>query len=432
MVVAAVVWSILAAEMTETINVAPVWAGHPVGFCLLTHGDRQFVAYYDADRRMTVATRSLDQPLWHTRTLPEKLGWDSHNYVTLAIDDAGRIHLSGNMHGVPLKYYRTREPLDIDTFEPATMVGRRENRVTYPRFFRGPEEAFLFTYRDGSSGNGDQVFNIYDLSTQTWRRLLDTPLTSGNGKANAYLNGPAPGPDGFYHMVWVWRDHPGCESNHDPSYARSRDLIHWENAQGSPLTLPLTMNSPCVVDPVRPGGGVINGNVELGFDGQHRPVVSYHKYDGHGVTQVYNARFENGAWHIQQASAWDYRWDFRGGGAIVFEVEVSCVEPAGPGRLRQTYTHTKYGSGAWLLDEATLKPLETLPLHGVNAEAPSKLTTDVGLRQVSDSGSSDDPGVRYVLRWETLPANRDKPRDGSPPPPSMLRVVRIADSWERG
>lgn len=416
----------LAADLPGTVDVAPVWSGHPVGFCLLTHGHRQFVAYYDADRTMTVAARSLDETTWHTRALPEKLGWDSHNYVTLAIDDAGRLHLSGNMHGVPLKYYRTREPLDIDTFEPAAMVGDREDRVTYPRFFRGPEGAFLFTYRDGRSGNGEQIFNVYDTPTRTWRRLLDTPLTSGNGKANAYLQGPIPGPDGWYHMVWVWRDHPGCESNHDPSYARSRDLIHWENAAGAPLTLPLTMESPCVVDPVPAGGGVINGNVELGFDGHQRPVVSYHKYDAHGVTQVYNARFENGAWNIQQASAWDYRWEFRGGGAIVFEVELSAVHVAGTGRLRQTYTHVTHGSGAWLLDEATLTPLETIPSRGVDDVAPSKLTTDLGRRQAADSGSSDEPGVRYVLQWETLPANRDKPREGLPPPPSMLRVVRLA------
>jgi hypothetical protein len=41
------------------VDVAPVWAGHPVGFDLLTHGDRQFVAFYDAERNMTVAARTL-------------------------------------------------------------------------------------------------------------------------------------------------------------------------------------------------------------------------------------------------------------------------------------------------------------------------------------------------------------------------------------
>src|SRR5262245_11412001 len=37
--------------VVEALDVAPVWAAHPVGFGLLTHGGRQFVAFYDAERR---------------------------------------------------------------------------------------------------------------------------------------------------------------------------------------------------------------------------------------------------------------------------------------------------------------------------------------------------------------------------------------------
>ena len=40
--------------LIKTVAVAPVWAGHPVGFDLLTHGDGQFIAFYDAERKMTV------------------------------------------------------------------------------------------------------------------------------------------------------------------------------------------------------------------------------------------------------------------------------------------------------------------------------------------------------------------------------------------
>ena len=42
----------------EVIDVERVWSGHSVGFSLLTHGDNQYAAYYDANRRMTVATPS--------------------------------------------------------------------------------------------------------------------------------------------------------------------------------------------------------------------------------------------------------------------------------------------------------------------------------------------------------------------------------------
>jgi len=61
------------------IDVAPVWAGHPVGFALVTAGDRQAVGFYDADRRLTVAVRSCGDPNWVFVPLPRTTGWDSHN-----------------------------------------------------------------------------------------------------------------------------------------------------------------------------------------------------------------------------------------------------------------------------------------------------------------------------------------------------------------
>jgi hypothetical protein len=39
----------------------------------------------------------------------------------------------------------------------------------------------------------------------------------------------------------VWRDTPACETCHDISYIRSRDMVHWENAAGKPLALPIKL-----------------------------------------------------------------------------------------------------------------------------------------------------------------------------------------------
>ncbi len=43
------------AIVVDTLNIAPVWAGDPVGFSLITQPPYQFIAYYDANRQMTVA-----------------------------------------------------------------------------------------------------------------------------------------------------------------------------------------------------------------------------------------------------------------------------------------------------------------------------------------------------------------------------------------
>jgi len=412
----------------QVIDIAPVWSGHPVGFHLLTRGDRQFVAFYDAERQMTVGSRRLDETAFRLVRLPERVGWDSHNYIRMTVDDDGCLHLAGNMHCVPLKYFRTAKPHDVATFERIeAMVGREERRVTYPHFLRGPGGALIFTYRDGGSGRGNQIYNVYDHAAKAWRRLIETPLTDGQGKMNAYLSGPTKGPDGRYHLVWVWRDTPDCATNHDPSYARSRDLLHWETVRGEPVRLPMTLQTPgLIVDPVPAGGGVINGNVALGVDGRGRPIVSYHKFDAAGNTQVYNARFEAGAWRVRQVTEWDYRWEFGGGGSIEFEVRVGGVRAGPDGRLTQSYRHPTHGSGTWMLDEATLKPVGRAPSREARVPkalgSPESKAPGIQVRWHWSEGQGGRPGVRYALRWETLGRNRDRPRPGPPPQPSMLRL----------
>src|ERR1044072_6272746 len=66
--IAALLALVCAAEpkVARVIDISPVWAGHPVGFALLTHNDRQYIAFYDAERRMTVAARTLDSDRWDT------------------------------------------------------------------------------------------------------------------------------------------------------------------------------------------------------------------------------------------------------------------------------------------------------------------------------------------------------------------------------
>lgn len=410
------------------IDVAPVWAGHPVGFALLAHGDQQYAAFYDAERKLTVASRGLSETKWHFVVLPETLGWDSHNYIAMAMDDDGFLHLSANMHVKPLVYFRTSKPGDIDTFHRRrSMVGRNEIKCTYPQFMRGPAKEFIFTYRDGSSGSGDQYYNVYDAKSQTWRRLMEEPLTSGEGDMNAYLGPFRLGPDDYYHLAWIWRNTGGCETNHDISYARTKDMVHWETGAGKSLKLPITLAKADIVDPVPPKGGAINGNVTVGFDSHKRVIVTYIKYDDKGFTQVYNARLEDGRWKTYKASSWDYRWDFGGNGSIPFEVRVSAISVGSDGRLRQPYNNAKCGSGTWVLDETSLKVVEDIrnPQPAAAPVAASPLVDKLETRACGDSGSSGKPGVRYMLRWETLGVNRDKRREGNPPPPSMLKLVRI-------
>ena len=416
------------AIVVDKLDIAPAWAGDPVPLALVTQSPYQFVAYYDAQREMTVVQRNLNERTWTITKLGIITGWDSHNYIAMVIDDNGDLHVSGNMHAVPLIYFRTAQPRNASTLVKLNkMVGINESSVTYPIFFRGPENEFIYTYRDGYSGNGNQIYNIYDLKTKTWKRLLDKPLTNGEGKRNAYFNGPVLGPDGYFHLAWVWRESGDCSSNHDLSYARSKDLVSWETSNGKPLTLPMTLENCEIVDPVPQKGGIINNNDRIGFDQEGRVTISYHKNDANNYTQPWTARSENGVWRRYQTTNWPWHWNFSGGGAIVFDIQLGPIVKENDGSLTQTFYHLIFGNGTWSINPETLRATsiinwETIPpsLMKVEGTFPG-----LGVLIVEDSGQHSVNDTRFVIRWEALPANRDQPRPPPYPPPSMLRVYAV-------
>jgi hypothetical protein len=436
--------------IVKSWDIAPVWAGHRVPFCLFTHGGKQFVTYYDTQRRTTVAERSLDSDQWKITCLAEqfplspdgkiKNNWavtqfDSHNYWRMGADEDGHLHLSGNMHGHPLRYLRTTNPLDSTSFEKLhQMTGENEKKATYPDFFHDPAGRLVFLYRDGQSGNGVQIFNVYDHKKKLWSRLTDQPLFSGEGDVSAYYMSPVQDKKGTFHVAWIWRETGAAETCFNVCYMRSKDLVHWETSDGKPLTLPVVRSTSEVVDPVPVKGGILNNWQKIGFDSQGRVLISYFKYDDAGKSQIYVARRETDGWKIHQISNWDYRWAFKGGGAVGNQISTYAIEPLANGKLLQKYWHVKHGFCGWILDADSLKVIEDWNSEFDERRALSKLeSTDENMHvQLGyDFGNSNEPGYKYVIRWETRPSNRDKEFPGPPPKPTMLRVYKVVDSQKK-
>lgn len=434
----------------DTVEVGATWAGHYVDQALLTDGEDQYVGYYDADRQLTVAHRTIDTDEWTYHRVGSQTGWDSHNYVTLATDRDGHLHVAGNMHNHELRYWRTTTAGDVTSLErvPNMANPRLETRVTYPVFLELADGTVVFRYREGSSGNGVDIYNRYDEQSRTWEAVLETPLLDGEQQRNAYAAKPTLGPDGNYHMVWVWRESPIASSTHTVSYARSGDLQTWETSRGQELDLPITLGTSDVVDPVEPEGGVINNNVQVGFDGDGAAVVAYHKYDDEGNTQVYVARPDDSesGWQNVQISEWTGAWDFSQPGTLVFEVELYWAPELLPdGNLRLDVT-CQGEPRTFILDGQTLQPIKEIStpsteppgvstvrsdyVHPVPGEGGAEMQVNLN----DDSGSAGsfharqllrDVNVdrRDLLRWESLGENQDRPRQTWPEPQPLEVVV---------
>lgn len=419
--------------VNSAIAMGKVWSGHRVKPALLTRNQHQFVSYYDDSRQLTVAHRKLGKT-WRYYKLDSWVGWDSHNYVTMELDPSGNLHVMANMHADPLEYFRTTEAYNVRSLKRVSLLVDKtvEQRMTYPVFMLNKEQELIVKYRDGGSGNGNEIYNIYDAESTRWSRLHQNQFLDGQGKMNAYFEGPKKGPDGLFHLIWVWRNTPNAATNHSLSYARSPDLVSWQDASGNSLSLPLTLATSEIVDPVPAFGGMINGNVKLGFDQQLRPVISYHKYDKEGNTQMYVARYQNSTWKSVQISDWqDFRWDFGGGGSLGRFV----VKPYSPELLSSNeigvMVRRKDEVMRFVLDSESLqtKRVETANIYP--PEIDHKMAQANQFIQVPDDSSLETQvfkgigelspnGLQYYLSWQSQPANRDRARSFIPQAGTLL------------
>ena len=397
---------------------------------LLQYKNSQVVAYYDADRTLTIADRNIGGLVWNYRKLDSSAKWDSHNYVDLGFDKSGKLHVAGNMHASPLQYWIV--DLSNDEFRPvkvnALFDSQAELKITYPRFIRSSDGSLVFTYRNGSSGDGDFVAVIWDDPEQRHKLVSEGPLIDGGGKRNAYLDSNAPilGPDGLWHLLWVWRDSPDAESTHTINYACSQDLVAWRSGDGRPLNRPITLNEQSVVDPVPMGHGLINNNVRLGFMPDHRPVALYHKRDASGSQQLWSAVFEDSSWIIRQVTNWNFAWNFQGQGSLDFKIEIGVP------------LTTTYGLSVDVrLNEEVQTYLFDADLTLVSAEVAvlwgplNRSTRSDGLIDRCEAARgwlAEDDSREWFISYASVPDQRDQRPKSDIPTSHPLSIIGISGS----
>ncbi|MCV2367249.1 BNR repeat-containing protein [Roseateles oligotrophus] len=291
-----------ATDSISSVDIAPGWASNSVNAVvfrknsLVSHGDTQFIAFYDPQRRVVLGKRQLGSSAWQLQVTPYSGNVDdAHNSISIMVDGAGFLHMAWDHHNHVLRYARSLSHGSLDLSEKMPMLGRDEAAVSYPEFFRLPGGDLLFFYRNGGSGRGDLVLNRYDVGSQQWRRL-HTRLIDGEGRRNAYWQAFVDHL-GSVHLSWVWRDSPDVASNQDMAYARSHDGgLSWETSSGAPYALPISARTAEVAWQIPPGSELIN-QTSMSADSAGRPyIASYWRAPGSAVPQYQLLYFTGKAW----------------------------------------------------------------------------------------------------------------------------------------
>lgn len=412
---------------SDTLVIDQVWAGHPVGFVIKSFNRNVYIGYYDAHRRMTIAEVSPQTGVVKKTTLPSVTGWDSHNYIDMAMDKSGYIHISGNMHVDSLVYFRSKNPFDITEFERLEMTGKHEDRVTYPRFFQDNQGTLCFQYRNGRSGEGATYWNRYDVTSGRWSQAFESALFDGEGEASAYPKGLTKGPDGYFYIVWMWRLTNIANTNHNISCIRSKDLSHWENLNGVPQKLPIQWrNSEVIVVPIGPWNGLINANMTINWDSKGRFFIAYHLYDESGISQIFATRYEGGLFRNYQISNWkDFRWAIDKGGSLSSEIGPVSFKSENDGLLRGVYSHKLLGKGVWYVRERDMQL--------IREESESD-------KKNSRTGITDEEMIQHrvfdqsktcLIEWKTKPVNQDRKPELATPLLSPLKLIIHTNRLEK-
>ncbi|MGZ5255823.1 MAG: BNR repeat-containing protein, partial [Flavitalea sp.] len=260
--------------------------------------DTQLISYYDKNGIVVVGKRKIGTDNWELKNTGLKGNvWDAHNSISIAVDGEGYIHLAWDHHNSPLKYLISKSPGSLDFTDLFQMIGKHENKLSYPEFYSLPDGNLVFLYRDGGSGGGNLVLNKYHTKEKKWSRLHDN-LVDGEGKRNAYWQATTDN-QGVIHLSWVWRESPDVASNHDLCYARSKDGgISWEKSNGDKYNLPITASTAEYAAMIPQKSELIN-QTSMTTDDKGNPfIATYWRDQGSSIPSYRIVYLDKGKWRI--------------------------------------------------------------------------------------------------------------------------------------
>ncbi|MEO6524242.1 MAG: BNR repeat-containing protein [Mucilaginibacter sp.] len=299
-------WSCLHAQTKNaTVTIAfNGWANNSVNTvifrknALVTADGYQYTAYYDSEQYVVVGKRKTGSRQWRlVKTSYEGDASDAHKSISIMIDGDGYLHVVWGQHNNPLNYAKGLKPGSLELGAKIQMLGDKENKLSYPEFYKLLNGDLLFFYRDGGSGNGCLIANRYDIKLKTWTRLQDN-LIDGEGQRSAYWQ-VCSDATGAIHISWVWRETPDVASNHDMAYACSKDGGKtWQTSEGKVYQLPITAANAEYALKIPQKSELIN-QTSMFVDALGHPfIASYWREQGQTIPQYHIVYKTGSQWQV--------------------------------------------------------------------------------------------------------------------------------------
>ncbi|BGE84961.1 MULTISPECIES: BNR-4 repeat-containing protein [Methylosinus] len=402
-----------------------VWTGvgTRVGSAASSDG-RLLLAYYDPDRWVTISAFDPGDGRLCSFRLPSQFdGWDAHNRLEIAVSSDGLAHVVGNMHASKMFY--ARGPLDdIGAMRPESMIGKDENRATYPVFLKDASGRLLFMYRSGGSGDGSWLMNQW--GNGRWTRIGELFASrDARDHASAYPTPFVQGRDGEMHIAAIWRRNPDVSSNFAITYASTRDFRNWRGEGGKTVSAPLRPETMAMVDSPGEGAGLLQSTLLLRPDGE--PAIMYMRYGSQGADAVFLATRDSARnWRSREIVGAAERSSIAGRGAIpnlphfvILDQQGAKVRfrvaLAGEDRRRFVLDLT---SGAIEPDSAPPPPSRDIAMPKALKDGLADVVAYHG--KVLKNGAESE-SVVGALQWFAQRANHDRPRECSSNAPLACR-----------
>jgi hypothetical protein len=385
---------------------------------LVSHGEFQYIAFYDSTGYVNLGKRKTGAGQWEIhKTQYDGNVLDAHNSISIMVDGDGYLHMSWDHHGHKLNYARSLRPGSLEMGQKQSMTGKVEQKVTYPQFYKMSNGDLLFVYRDGSSGNGNIVLNQYDHKDKTWQQLHKN-LIDGEGERNAYWQMYLDKKD-ILHMSWVWRETGDVATNHDMCYARSMDGGKtWQTSKGQAYSIPVNAKNAEYAMRIPQKSDLINQTSMTADDNSNPYIATYYQGEDDLAPHVYIIYHDGETWGQHRVDHRTLDFDLSGGGTRSIPISRPVVlhsNHSGESKLHVIYRDEEYG------DKACMKTIELE--HTSDWE--TTILTETRLDRWEPSFDTELWKEKGILNLFVQEVGQGSGEKAVEMPPTMIRILEI-------